>query len=67
MVSLLIGVASIIASLATVAYRLGSRLTGVEKDIEAEEGMLMPVSIGSPMLLIMLARLLLCTLGRGVS
>ncbi|MFP3315832.1 MAG: hypothetical protein RXN91_05785, partial [Caldivirga sp.] len=35
MVSLLIGVASIIASLATVAYRLGSRLTGVEKDIEA--------------------------------
>jgi hypothetical protein len=33
-VSLLIGVASIIASLATVAYRLGSRLTGVEKDIE---------------------------------
>jgi Rps23 Pro-64 3,4-dihydroxylase Tpa1-like proline 4-hydroxylase len=34
-VSLLIGVASIIASLATVAYRLGSRLTGVEKDIEA--------------------------------
>jgi len=42
MVSLLIGVASIIASLATVAYWLGSRLTGmdsrltgVEKDIEA--------------------------------
>jgi len=34
MVSLLIGVASIIASLATVAYWLGSRLTGVEKDIE---------------------------------
>ena len=33
-VSLLIGVASIIASLVSVAYWLGSRLTKVEKDIE---------------------------------
>jgi hypothetical protein len=33
-VSLLIGVASIIASLVSVAYWLGSRLTRVEKDIE---------------------------------